>query len=352
MSELREILHFVAAAVLHSWPAFLLSISLSVLVRALRLDGIIRRAFDGRVGLSILLATLVGAFSPFCSCSVVPVIAGLLLSGVPLAPVMSFWIGSPTMDPEIFALSVGVLGWRLATARLAATLVLSLAAGYITLALGRTSFLRQVLPPPKPARVEACRPPRLSRPRLSLALATTAGLTLLKPATTPLGSCAGGLGCSAPVAERPVSWRLQLLPSLREIRWPALGRDMVEESWRLGRWLLLAFLLEALITRYVPQVAIAAILGKDNVWAVPLAALIGVPMYISNIGALPVVAGLLAQGMQPGAAIAFLVAGPVTTIPAMTAVWGVTHRRVFALYLTMGLVGATLMGLAANLVLG
>jgi hypothetical protein len=67
---------------------------------------------------------------------------------------------------------------------------------------------------------------------------------------------------------------------------------------------------------------------------------------------LPIVAGLLAQGMQPGAAIAFLIAGPVTTIPALTAVWGVTHRRVFVLYLGLGLLGAVLMGAAANLLLG
>jgi uncharacterized membrane protein YraQ (UPF0718 family) len=140
--------------------------------------------------------------------------------------------------------------------------------------------------------------------------------------------------------------------SLQGIEWPRFGRELVRESWKLGRWLLLAFLLEALITRYVPQATVAAVLGADKVWAVPLAALVGVPMYLNNIGALPIVAGLLAQGMQPGAAIAFLIAGPVTTIPALTAVWGVTHRRVFVLYLGLGLLGAVLMGAAANLLLG
>ena len=83
--------------------------------------------------------------------------------------------------------------------------------------------------------------------------------------------------------------------------------------------------MEALITRYVPQAAIAGILGEGNVIAVPMAALIGIPLYLSNFTALPIVSGLLAQGMQPGAAIAFLLAGPVTTIPAMTAVYGVVQ---------------------------
>ena len=83
-----------------------------------------------------------------------------------------------------------------------------------------------------------------------------------------------------------------------------------------------------------------------------LAALIGIPLYLNNVAALPIVSGLLAQGMQPGAAIAFLISGPVTTVPAMSAVWGVVTRRVFALYLAVSLVGAVVLGWLTNLVLG
>ena len=82
-----------------------------------------------------------------------------------------------------------------------------------------------------------------------------------------------------------------------------------------------------------------------------MAAVVGVPLYLTNISALPVVSGLLAQGMQPGAAIAFLIAGPVTTIPAMTAVWGIVHRRIFFLYLTIGLIGAIILGFVTNLLI-
>ncbi|MFZ0546380.1 MAG: permease [Candidatus Promineifilaceae bacterium] len=73
-------------------------------------------------------------------------------------------------------------------------------------------------------------------------------------------------------------------------------------------------------------------------------------MYLNNLAALPIVSGLLAQGMHSGAAIAFLIAGPVTTIPAMTAVWGVVSRRVFALYLALGLGGAIVLGSVVNLI--
>ena len=94
----------------------------------------------------------------------------------------------------------------------------------------------------------------------------------------------------------------------------------------------------------MPQEAIVAVLGKENRFSIPLAALIGVPLYLGNLSALPIVKGLLLQGMQPGAAIAFLIAGPVTTIPAMTAVWTVVRRPVFALYIAVSLFGAMLLG--------
>ena len=79
------------------------------------------------------------------------------------------------------------------------------------------------------------------------------------------------------------------------------ARRMGEQSWRLGRWLLVAFLLEALITMYVPQEAITSILGKGSRFAIPLAALIGLPLYLGNLSALPIVKGLLLQGIQPSA---------------------------------------------------
>jgi len=362
MNDIVEITSFVATAVWRTWPLFALSIFLSVFIRRLKLDGLIRRAFTANIGKAILLATLVGAFSPFCSCTVVPIIAGLLLSGVPLAPVMSFWIASPTMDPEVFTLSVGILGWPMALARLAATLVVSLSAGYITHFLVSAARLPSIL------RVKREAPPVYAlQPAAALPSPLTAAAVPLPVAASALdvsspGSCGGGqcaikndeVTCdSAPDAAVTAagSWRAQIKNSYKQIDWRLLSADFLEQGWTLGRWILLAFLLEALITLYVPQDAIAAALGNDNPFSIPMAALIGIPLYLNNFSALPIVAGLLEQGMVPGAAIAFLIAGPVTTIPAMTAVYGTVRRPVFFLYISIALLGAIFTGFAANLIL-
>ncbi len=345
MNDLYEILRFIGSAVWKVLPFFLLSMFLSVMINMLDMKDAIRRAFASRPGLSVLLATAVGAFSPFCSCTVIPVIAGLLASGVPLAPVMSFWIASPTMDPEIFTLSVGILGWPLALARLGSSLALSLTAGYLTLALTRMGYFRHYMPADETDILKVA-PCCTAKPKPA---AAPAGLTIL-----PAAACCAAVKTTAagvlPVIGRPAWWD-STAASFRAIDWPVFARKMWDQSWRLGRWLLLAFLLEALITRYVPQETIAAVLGSESRFAIPLSALVGVPLYLGNLSALPIVKGLLVQGMQPGAAIAFLIAGPVTTIPAMTAVWGVVRRPVFVLYLAISLVGAALLGYVSEWIL-
>ena len=90
MTDVTWLSRFVAGEVWSVLPAFVMSIALGTLIHTLQLDGLIRRAVEGRIGLAVVLATAVGAFSPLCACTVVPVISGLLHSGVPLAPVMSF----------------------------------------------------------------------------------------------------------------------------------------------------------------------------------------------------------------------------------------------------------------------
>jgi uncharacterized membrane protein YraQ (UPF0718 family) len=419
MTEAAAIGAFVAGAIWKVLPAFLVSVGLGVLIRALALDGMIRRAVEARVGVAVLLATAVGAFSPLCSCTVIPVISGLLLSGVPLAPVMAFWVASPTMDPEMFALTVATLGWPLAVIRLAATLVLSLGAGYLTLALTRSGLLsadvlresllpRRVAPPA--ARLPLLSVPVLEPAAVAARAASPAAVSISgasdggagaccggSPATLPAqpierasdgptGSCCGGAApdapvvrlswrstsdkapgaattvpvagasearqgscCGAPAAASTAGWAFT--ERLRAVHWPTFGGDVARETWRLGRWLVLAFVLEAVMLRYVPQAAIAGVLGEGSRFAVVLAALVGIPLYLNNVSALPIVSGLLAQGMQPGAAIAFLIAGPVTTVPAMSAVWGVVKPRVFALYVGVALVGAVVFGWLTNLAL-
>jgi hypothetical protein len=357
--QIFEVVYFIVGAFAQIWPYLLITIPLAVLVRMSGASRYISRAFQAQPVIAIFLATAVGAFSPFCSCGVIPVIAALLIGGVPLAPVMSFWLASPSMDPEIFLLSVASLGWELAVWRLGTTFVLSLSAGFIThFVVGRGwlggQFLRNhpVTSAPSTWTVLKNGWRRLKeslRPRPTLGFAAGGALQ-----TGGVVCCTASPEVSQPEPEPAPSCGLDGEGSCDAALDP-FWRRLLGETWSaatmVATFMLLAFFLEALIELYVPSEWIAGLLGPGNPWAIPTAALIGVPVYTSNLTALAMVGGLLKQGMDPAAALAFLIAGPTTTIPAMAAVWGLTTRRVFVLYISFALVGAMALGYLYALVM-
>lgn len=383
LNDLLSIANFILDAFLHIWPYLLVTIPLAVAVRLSGASRYISRAFDAQPMLAILLATAVGAFSPFCSCGVIPVIAALLISGVPLAPVMSFWIASPSMDPEAFFLSVATIGWQLAVWRLAGTLALSLSAGFITHFMTRqgwlgANYLRQQpstptqsawalvknawqglklrwMAPIGPGLVHTAGPIPAAETACCATMGSAPGvLAENRPVAPPAPGPACGCGSSpdpAPRAESPCSSACGTLESGTGSTcdgMPSFRRRLLKETWAattmVAKFMLLTFFLEALITLYLPAEWTAHLLGTQNRWAILFAALLGVPVYTSNIAALPLISGLLAQGMQPAAALAFLIAGPTTTLPAMAAVWGLVSRRVFVLYVSFSLLGAIVLG--------
>ncbi len=382
IAPVLDIGEFMIDAFLHIWPYLIVTIPLAVAVQMSGASKYIKRAFEARPLTAVSLATIVGAFSPFCSCGVIPVIASLLISGVPLAPVMSFWIASPSMDPEIFFLSVGMIGWKLAIWRLVATLFLSLAAGFITHMLIQNGWLgKEILRMRKVSKVQSTReffikgwqkirggfvsvwpagdvfPSVMSNPKRQLQYVpitasakpeTIANRSSYSPGTTTLigkmpeklelidtaspekafGSAQQGCVCDGPT----------------NTFWQRLVKETLSATAMVVKFMALAFFLEALIILYVPQEWITAALGRNNPLAIATAALLGIPTYTSSLTALPMISGLLTQGMNPAAALAFLIAGPTTTLPAMAAVWPLVARRVFVLYVSFALGGAVLMG--------
>jgi len=284
-------------------PFFALAIAIAGYAKASGADSLIADAFSGHPLRATVLAALVGAISPFCSCGVIPLIAALLGAGVPLAPVMAFWIASPIMDPEMFVLTAAGIGFHFAVAKTLAAIAMGLLAGFGVLAIQRYGGLRD------PLRVQ------------------------------PTSACASSCKSSGCASENPaVEWRFWRQPA-RTALFMAEARAI---GLFLGKWLTLAFLLESLMLAYVSSEWIAAYVGTDNPLAIPLAALVGAPSYLNGYAAIPLVSGLTGIGMTPGAAMAFMTAGAVSSIPAAIAVWALVKKPVFGLYLALGLAGSIL----------
>lgn len=303
-AELLPSLAFTGNALVGIAPWLAISVGCAAYARASGLDGRVASAFTGSPTRMIVLAAVVGGLSPFCSCGVIPVIAGLLAAGVPLAPVMAFWLSSPLMDPNMFALTAATLGLEFAVVKLLAALGIGMFSGAVTHALVGRGLL---------------------------------GETLRIPV-------AGGARISAP---GPVRWNV-----LRETE---TRRNFLANATStagfLLRWMALAFLLESLMVAWLPADKVVALLGEEAM-AIPMAVLVGVPAYLNGFAALPLVGGLMDLGMSPAVALAFLVAGGIASVPAAAAVWALAAPRVFALYLGLGVTGSLLAAYAYSLLTG
>jgi uncharacterized membrane protein YraQ (UPF0718 family) len=368
MNQILHIANYMLENLIHTWPYLLITIPIAVGVNMSGMSKYIHRSFTARPILAIFLAAFLGAFSPLCSASVIPVVAALLIGGVPLAPVMSFWLASPSMDPEMFFLTVSVLGWELAVWRLVAALFLSLGGGFVTHNLVQrgmlgTKILRDVQSTEIKSMGELLKQSWESAlekinsvlaPRQEVVCMTVDGCAITLPNQQ--------LGDVNPSASDEIQGEgINSVPcdTIQEKSyqsgefgfWKRLGKETWDATTLVIKFMLLAWFIGALIHLYMPEAWIISTLGDDKNWAIIAAALLGIPMYTSNLAVMPLIGGLLAGGMHPGAALAFLIAGPVTTLPAMSAVWGLVNRRVFALYLGFSLVGAVAMGYAYSFTL-
>jgi uncharacterized membrane protein YraQ (UPF0718 family) len=138
-----------------------------------------------------------------------------------------------------------------------------------------------------------------------------------------------------------VIWRFWQEPERRT----KFGREALNVTLFLTKWLLLAFILESLMLAFIPAETVTSVLGGTGIAPIAIGTLVGVPAYLNGYAALPLVGGLVAQGMAPGAGLAFLVAGGVTSLPAAIAVWALVKPQVFGLYIALSLGGVFLTGL-------
>lgn len=306
-AQAADSVEFTLRALVHVAPFLLASIAIAAYAKASGAERLIAKAFTGNIKRMVVFAALMGALSPFCSCGVIPLIAALLAMGVPLAPVMAFWLASPLMDPSMFFLTAGTLGFDFAIYKAVAAIAVGLLGGFGTYALMRNGYF-----------------------------------------TVPLreGIGNGGCGGASVRSGKDVVWAFWKEPERRAL----FPKNALSNGLFLGKWLTIAFILESLMLAYIPAELVSSWIGGDGWTTIAGATFVGIPAYLNGYAALPLVGGLIEQGMAPGAGMAFLLAGGVSSIPAAIAVWALAKPPVFAAYLGFAIIGAFTMGLGFALV--
>ena len=296
-----ETIAFVVESMITVAPLVIPGILITSWVAASGAGGHIKQIFDGNNVIAIIIASMVGAVTPVCGVTVLPLMAGLLAAGVPLAPVMAFWLSSPVTDPAMFAVTAATLGFHFAVGKTAIAFFIGLIGGIVSNALSTYKWVQS------PLREHG----------LASGLADQ--------------SC-----CESPSFEFAI-WKHK-----------ARRVQFFNELWAITKLIIivlgLAFAAEYLMQQYLEPDALSKYVGKQSAWAIPLAVFVGSPAYLDGYAALPLTRGLIDHGMSLGAAMAFLVSGSVVSIWGAMAIFPVLKLKPFFLYLFFAFFGSLASG--------
>jgi len=244
-----------------------------------------RRVLAGRrESMGNVLAGLLGTVTPFCSCSAVPLFIGFVTTGVPLGVTFSFLVSAPMVNEVALVLLFGLLGWKVAALYLTTGLGIAIVSGWV---IGRLKLDRYVEPWVYQMQAAASDEP-----------------------------------------DAPSSWTARLRAGADAVA------DIVGRVWP---WVLAGIAVGALIHGYVPEQFMASIMGKGAWWSVPLAVLVGIPMYSNAAGIIPVVQALLAKGAALGTVLAFMMAVIGLSLPETIILRKVLRPPLIAVF--VGVVG-------------
>ncbi|MCP4340295.1 MAG: permease [Desulfobulbaceae bacterium] len=299
----------------HTYLYMVIAVFLLAAIKATGAETMVATVFRGREKRMIILAALVGGLAPFCSCEVIPFIAGLLALGTPLAPIMAFWLSSPLIDPPTLFITAGALGWKFAVSKAVFAVGLGLGGGFIIKFLTAAGHLRNPIKTIGESAEPGCCSTQTDIPM----------------------SCCMEADKTSEVRPIWIFWKEQP-------RRNTFVREFKSNGLFLIKWMLFAYSLESLMIQYIPAETIASVVGGEGVLPIIISALVGIPAYLNSYIAPPVVSGLIEQGMSIGSGMAFIIAGAISSIPAMTAVYALVRRQVFAAYVILGFSGAVLSG--------
>lgn len=305
----QQFFHVVWLEISNMWWIFLLSVLLVGVIKGYKLDLKIRDSIVRAGNFAIPLAVLIGMVSPLCACGILPVFITLAMAGTPLAPLMALLVTSPVMGPDALLLTWRGLGADWAMYKLVGAAVLGLGSGYSIAFLEKRGWLN-------------------------------GDMLCLTPVYRDDGSLApaADIGAAAGIKVK----RMQIIPRASQLRF------IVDRSFDaglfIGKYLLLAIILEGLMVTLVPIAWIKVLVGSHNVGSLLLAAIVGLPLPTSQIPIIPILSGLLHMGIDPGAGLTLLLAGPVTSLPAMVALAAMFHKRLLIAFVVLGLGLSILMG--------
>ncbi len=257
----------------------------------------IRRVLSGKVPvLPNFIASMFGAATPFCSCSSIPIFISFLEAGVPSGAAFSFLVTSPLINEYVAVLMLGFFGWEVTVAYVVVGILLGVIAGIIISRLGMKKHLVN-----------------------DIATRRRAGKK--QPAFS--------------------SFKKRLAFGYEE------AKIIVGKLWM---WVLVGVGIGAVIHGFIPEETINSVVSSGGVLAVPLAVLIGIPIYANCSAVVPIALVLFQKGVPLGTALAFMMATAALSLPEAIILRRVMKLPLLAAFFSMVALGIILMGYLFNVV--
>lgn len=301
MNTLLETLRYFVLITVELIALFLL---ISALVETILIyvpEEKIRKKLSGAGIFGNIIAAGFGALTPFCACSTIPMTVGFLNAGVPFGSAISFLIASPLLNPIILGMLGAMVGIKAMAAYFVIAFSCSVLFGLLLERIGAQRYVKNVR---------------------------------LKPATC----CAGG----EVVDKRSLPFRGKVKAAFAGA-WGSLRPIM--------GYLLIGVALGAGIYGYMPQDFVMKIAGPDNPFAIPVAAVLGIPLYIRAETAIPIGLALMGKGMSIGAVIALIIGGAGMAIAEMTMLASIFKNRLVAMIVLVIFLTAVVSGYLFNILL-
>jgi uncharacterized protein len=241
-----------------------------------------------------VLASVIGIFTPFCSCSAVPLFIGFVESGVPLGVTFSYLIAAPMINEVAAVLLLGLFGWKIAAIYVVSGVIISIVVGYV---IGKMKLEHLV---------------------------------------------------------QDYVWKIKSNNAVKPEKWTWKERVRLAYEDTAGiiknvfPWVILGVALGAFIHGYAPENLLAGVAGKSNWFAVPIAVAIGVPLYSNAAGMIPVVKSLIEKGLPVGTSLAFMMAVTALSLPEMIILRKVLKPKLLALYFGIVALGIIFTGYLFN----
>lgn len=315
-SELWDLLlnrHGILMELWEALPYFLVGIVIAGYLRTFKIAVKLQAKLRKYGVLSVFLASFVGIITPLCACGTVTTALGLLLAGIPLAPVMALMVTSPLLSPSTYLLTLNDLGPEWTVIRTVSALAMGIFAGLVTLALSRRSGFRK-----EDIFIEG-------------ALVRGDFHDEDYPDERLRCNCRRNFGNR--VAVRTGNTFLIFLAKT------------VEMVWVVGKYVIVGVVIGAVIERYMPKEWVVRFFGQNDPLNILWVTLASVPMFLHQVSASSIVyhiKGSLEGTLDAGAALAFMIGGPVTAVPTMVLFWSFFRKRVFFLYMAACLSGTLL----------